>query len=176
MKALDAKLLSQFIKKAADKVEGEWLLVGGTLLPAVGLDVRATMDIDLVSLSKRDNEGGLQLMKLADALGLSVETINQSAQFFVNQLQFTKKDLKVLKKGKKATIYRPSLELYWKLKCGRLSESDLTDCLHYLRFCEDQNELKSLAPLKTFIKKQIINSSNPAKDKRLKRLLTSIEK
>lgn len=48
MKSLDTKLLKEFLKRAGERLHGDWLLVGGTLLPAVGIDSRSTTDIDLV--------------------------------------------------------------------------------------------------------------------------------
>ena len=139
-KTLDSKLLKEFLKLAASKLEGEWLLVGGTLLPAVGLHVRATVDIDIVGLGKKEATQSLELMELAEALGLSVETINQAAKFFVEKAGYNKEDLLPLMKGKSATIFRPSVALYWKLKSSRLSETDLIDCQHYLHYCRGQND------------------------------------
>ena len=50
---LNSTLLTEFLKRAGERLYGEWLLVGGTLLPAVGIDVRATVDIDLLGLGKK---------------------------------------------------------------------------------------------------------------------------
>jgi hypothetical protein len=74
-------------------------------------------------------------MELAEKLGLSVETINQAAAFFVQKLEFSSADLPILKKSKKAVIYRPTFPLYLKLKASRLTESDLTDLEHYFSYC-----------------------------------------
>ena len=60
---------------------------------------------------------------------------------------YRKSDLIVLKKGRRATIYRPTLSLFWKLKVGRLSESDLNDCLAYLKFSRKQGEVVDHAAL-----------------------------
>ena len=92
MKALDSKLLRSFLKEATSKLKGEWILIGGTLLPAVGLDVRSTVDIDIVNLDP-DSDQALKLMELAEQLGLGVETINQAAAFYVHKLGFTKADI-----------------------------------------------------------------------------------
>lgn len=137
---LDSKLLKEFLKMAGSKLEGNWLLVGGTLLPAVGLQVRTTVDIDFVGLGKKESAQSLELMELAESLGLSVETINQAAKYFVEKVGYEKEDLIPLVSGKKATIFRPSISLYWKLKVGRLSETDLIDCQHYLGYCRGQND------------------------------------
>lgn len=113
---LNTQLLKKFLKLAGDSLKGDWLLVGGTLLPAVGLDIRSTVDIDLVGLGEREAAQSLELMELAEKLGLGVETINQAAAFFVHKAGYKKADLLTLYKGKSATIYRPSILLYWRLK------------------------------------------------------------
>jgi hypothetical protein len=146
-KALDSRLLEQFIKLAGEKLTGEWLLVGGTLLPAVGIDIRSTVDIDIVSLGGGGGDSQLKIMELAESLGLPVESVNQAASFFVKRAGYQKSDLIVLHKGKSATIFRPSLELYWKLKLARLSETDVQDCLEYFNFCKQVNDPISFAKL-----------------------------
>ena len=79
MNSLDSKLLKQFLTLATQQLRGRWLLVGGTLLPAVGIDTRSTVDIDLVGLGDKEKLQNLELMKIAEQLGLSVESINQAA-------------------------------------------------------------------------------------------------
>jgi hypothetical protein len=43
-----------------------------------------------------------------------------------------------LRIGPHATIYRPSPTLFLLLKCGRLTETDLEDCLDLLGFVEQE--------------------------------------
>lgn len=155
MKNLDAKLLKQFLKLAGANLEGEWLLVGGTLLPAVGMDIRSTVDIDLVGLGSVEAGQTLELMEIVEKLGLSVETINQAAAYFVKKVGYTKKDLLPLHEGKSATIFRPSLELYWKLKMTRLSESDAQDCKQYLNYCNNRGDKIDYGVLIKSLKTQI---------------------
>src|ERR1039457_2214833 len=117
MKKLDSKLMKKFLVKAGDLLKGDWLLVGGTLLPAVGLDVRATVDIDIVSLNANGKKGPIEdqtlgLMEIAENLDLGVESINQAAAYFLKKCGYKKEDLISLHKGKKAHIYRPSVQLY----------------------------------------------------------------
>lgn len=76
MKSLNTQILSKFLKQASSSLTGEWILVGGTLLPALGLNVRSTVDIDLIPLTKKDNSQTLELMKLTKSLNLPIETIN----------------------------------------------------------------------------------------------------
>ncbi|MCB0408475.1 MAG: hypothetical protein KDD34_09740 [Bdellovibrionales bacterium] len=171
MRALNSKLLKKFLKRASEDLTGEWLLVGGTLLPALGIDARATVDIDLINLKSNDNNNLIQLMKLADNLKLPIESINQAAAYFLKDIKYSQSDLFILSKGKKAIIYRPSLALYWKLKIPRLTESDLLDCQHYFDFCKSQSEIKNTGPLKKFIQRQVQSSKNPSRTERLETLL-----
>ncbi len=151
MKALDVKLLQEFLKRAGDKLKGEWLLVGGTLLPAVGLNIRTTVDIDLVSLGAQENAQSLEVMELAEDLGLSIETINPAAALFVKRVGYTTSDLLPLKKGTRAVIFRPSVMLYWKLKLARLSETDVMDCLHYFHYCKGVGDAVDLSELRDLL-------------------------
>jgi hypothetical protein len=50
MKSLDQKALKKFISLAGDRLKGEWVLIGGTLLHALEEDYRSTTDIDLVGI------------------------------------------------------------------------------------------------------------------------------
>ncbi len=151
---LNSQLLSKFLKAAGDRLTGEWLLVGGTLLPAVGLDIRATVDIDILSLSERGNDQQLELMELAQSLGLPVESVNSAAGFFLRKVPYTKDELIVLQKGKSAVLYRPSVRLFWALKVERLSESDLEDCLHYFKFCKKVGDPIDYAGLSQIVQKR----------------------
>ncbi|MGE4133904.1 MAG: hypothetical protein AB7F86_19870 [Bdellovibrionales bacterium] len=139
-KSLNSTLLKEFLTKASNSLKGDWLLVGGTLLPAVGIDIRSTVDIDLIGLSASGNQDSLELMELAESIGLPVDSINQAAAYFLKKVGHTKKDLILLRKGKSANIYRPSVELYWRLKLGRLSETDALDCQHYLQYASGQGD------------------------------------
>ncbi len=167
---LNAQLLEKFLKLAARKLEGKWLLVGGTLLPAVGLDIRSTMDIDLLGLGKKEASQALELMELSDSLGLPVETVNQAAAFFLKKAGYEEKDLLPLLNGPKATIYRPSVHLYWKLKIGRLSETDVIDCQHYFHYCVGQRDTVSRGDLMALITKAAKNEPVAAKRERLQSL------
>lgn len=168
MKNLDLELLQDFLKLASKDLQGEWLLVGGTLLPAVGLMIRSTVDIDLIGLGEREAAQSLELMTIAEKLGLSVETINQAAAFFLSKLSYTKKDLIVLREGKTAKIYRPSLLLYWKLKLPRLTESDLLDCQHYFNYCMGQGDRMDRGEIEKLLSLQARKDQSFERAKRLK--------
>ena len=50
MKPIDVKILKKFLKIAGIELSGEWVLMGGTVLPLLGVDYRTTVDIDFVSV------------------------------------------------------------------------------------------------------------------------------
>jgi hypothetical protein len=171
VKPLDSKLLARFLRLAGDNLKGEWLLVGGTLLPAVGIDSRPTVDIDLVRIGGGNEDQSLELMRLANSLDLSVESINQAAAFFVKQSGFKKIDLLPLYTGKSATIHRPSVELYWKLKLERFSDSDAGDCLDYYAYCKNQNDPINVKALKTLLDKKKRHTASKRVHRSLDRLI-----
>ncbi|HPI40032.1 MAG TPA: hypothetical protein PLJ21_04460 [Pseudobdellovibrionaceae bacterium] len=150
MKVLNSKIMKEFLNKASQRLKGEWLLVGGTLLPALGLDIRATADIDFIGLSSLEQGQQLELMQIAEDLGLSIETVNQAALFFVEKAKISKGDKILLLQSKNNKIYRPTVEFYWKLKLARFSETDLLDCQHYYQWAQhfgdaiDRNKLLKL--------------------------------
>jgi hypothetical protein len=176
MKNLNSALLRKFLKLASEELEGQWLLVGGTLLPAVGIDIRSTIDIDLIGLGSKEKNQNLELMSLAEKLGLSIEVINQAAEFFVAKKKPTQGDMIELITGPKATIYRPTVELYWSLKIHRLTEADSLDCQYYLQYCKGQKDKINFKSMMAVISKELQIENSEAKFKRLsalKELLSS---
>ena len=168
MKNLNSQLLKKFLRRACEELEGEWILIGGTLLPALGIDVRPTIDIDLVGLTDREAAQTLKLMEIAESLGLGIEVINQAASYYFRRVGFKKSDLKILATGRKVAIYRPSVELYWRLKVPRLTESDALDCQHYLQFCRGQGDKIDGMLLNKPILAELKKTNSAAKVERLK--------
>jgi hypothetical protein len=168
---LTQALLRKFLLAAGDKLKGEWLLVGGTLLPAVGIEIRPTTDIDLVGLGAAERAQNLELMELADSLGLSIETINQAAAVFVKRANISKNDIIVLHQGKSAKIYRPSAELFWKLKVSRLTAADAEDCIEYLNFCTANGDTVDKKSIRSIVAKELRTKPTSAKIKRLNHLM-----
>ncbi len=141
MKVLDAKFLKKFLKTATDQLAGDWVLIGGTLLPALGIDHRVTTDIDMISLQREQSSKlNLQLMELAEQQGLPAESINQAAAYFLEKIPHYRKSLVLLQEGKKGKIFRPNATLYLLLKIKRMSESDFSDCIHWLKWMRKQKE------------------------------------
>ena len=133
MKSLDQKILRKFLNLAGVRLKGDWVLIGGTVLPLLGVDHRITVDIDLVSLGKSSQGEMLEIMKLAADLGLPVETINSAGSYFFAKVPHSETDLVLLHQGKWARIFRPGATLFLILKVARMSESDFLDCIEWIK-------------------------------------------
>lgn len=130
---MDNKTINDFITKALNVLEGEWILVGGSLLLALDLSKRVTVDIDILPVETSTNQSMLALMKISEELGMPVETINMAAEYFLKKIPDWKKELIVFKKGKNCILYRPSKKLFQALKEGRGTETDMLDIEIYNR-------------------------------------------
>lgn len=175
MKALDSKTLQRFLKLAAERLRGGWALIGGTVLPALNVDHRATTDIDVVGLDNPTQADTLKLMQLAEDLGLPIESINQAGAHFLLKIPQYSRHLVPLRKGKSATIYRPDAWLYCRLKISRFSESDLADCVEYLKLLSRLKEPWDAAELRKLVLSEAKKAaSSEEKTKRFERLLQAI--
>lgn len=147
---LDYSRLEELVQTIADRLEGDWLLIGGGLV-SLWLDSRRmTQDLDVVSL-EGTMERRYALMGLAQDLGLSIETINSAADFFVRQIPGWQDEIEAFYRGKKSTIYRPSPTLFFLLKAGRLSEQDLEDCAAMTRVASRGQLLVNVEAVVQFI-------------------------
>ncbi len=128
---LDGRRIDSIVQAVADRLEGEWLLVGGSLV-ALWIDARRTTeDVDLVAV-RGSKDSRFALLGLAGDLGLPVEALNSAADFFVERIPKWTDEIEVLRTGKRGTVYRPSPTLFLLLKIRRLSAEDLADCLALL--------------------------------------------
>jgi len=123
-----------FLKSMITELEGDWVLIGGSLLAVINAESRLTSDIDLCSIDELSNEKRVSLMKLAELAGLSIEAINPAADYFLKQIPNWKNSLVILQNGAKGNLYRPSLELYIALKLGRGTATDIKDCVSFLNW------------------------------------------
>ncbi len=177
MTPLNSTLLRKFIKRAGDQLSGDWILIGGTLLPLLGIDYRVTTDIDLIPLGNRKgNEGLLDLMKLAESLGLPVETINSAGLYFLEKIQGYSQQLLVLHRGRSATIYRPNINLFIHLKIGRMTESDLSDCLQMIQITHSQKEPMDPALVELIDRELKTHRDNAARIDKLEELRKAVLK
>lgn len=164
MTALDSKTLSVFLKMAGDRLEGDWVIIGGIVLALLGIRHRVTLDIDIVGPAEATQEQTLALMEIAEKLGLPVEAINQVGAFFLRRIPGWETLLVRLHEGKSAVIHRPQVTLYILLKLRRFTETDLVDCLEFLRFARKAGE----KPDKRRIRKAVrdLLRKNPPAEKR----------
>ena len=133
---LDRSRIDRFLEAVCERLDGEWVLVGGGAAALWFKRARVTEDIDLIGLAGTAEER-YRLMEFASGEGLSIEAVNSAADFFVRRIPGWREHLEVLKRGPRATIYRPDATLFILLKCGRLTEQDLDDCLELLSFVQE---------------------------------------
>jgi hypothetical protein len=163
---INSKLMKKFVAKVLTNLEGEWVIIGGTVLSLLGIDERVTMDIDMIAINnKHTNSQSIKLMEIADSLGLPVEAINQAGEYFLSKVDGFQDHLILFAESKKCKIYRPDAYLFLKLKLARSSETDISDCITFLR-----HNKKEAGTLKKDIHKLLkhsIKSASPEKQKRI---------
>lgn len=135
---LDRTRIETALGTMTERLEGDWLLVGGALVALWLTPRRVTEDIDLVGLTGSPEER-LRVMEIASEAGLPIEAVNSAADFFVRRIHGWRDEIEIFRKGPRARIYRPSPTLFLLLKVGRLSEQDLDDCLAMIRKAETEN-------------------------------------
>jgi hypothetical protein len=140
MKNIDKSVIEKFLKQAVTKLSGDWVIIGGSVLPVMGIDYRSTLDIDIAAPKAATQKEILKLMEIAESLGLPPEAINPAGAFFLHRLKDWQKHLVLVKKGKNCRILRPDAFLYVRLKLGRLSDSDLSDSLKMLQHSKADTE------------------------------------
>ncbi|MEM1031582.1 MAG: hypothetical protein AAF928_07765 [Myxococcota bacterium] len=128
MGVLERPRIDALIDKIADELEGEWLLIGGALVALWLNPRRITEDIDIIGLDDGSSQRW-QLLALAEAEHLPIETLNSAADFFVRRIASWREDIEVFRDGRRGRIHRPTPTLFVRLKMARLSEQDLDDCL-----------------------------------------------
>jgi hypothetical protein len=125
---LDRVRLEEIVRAIADRLTGDWLLVGGALAALWLEPRRTTEDVDLLGL-RGTAEERMALLGLATELGLPVEALNSAADFFVRRIDGWRDEIEPFLEGARGRIFRPTVTLFVLSKLGRLSEHDLADCL-----------------------------------------------
>lgn len=128
-----------FFNLVTEELEGDWVVIGGSMLALVNANARVTADIDMCCMDELTNEKRILLMNLAQQAGLSIESINPAADFFLKQIPHWKSALVLLKAGQKGNLYRPSLELYIDLKLRRYTAVDVEDCISFIQWNKRNN-------------------------------------
>jgi hypothetical protein len=134
---LDGARIDAIVQSVADRLPGDWLLIGGGLV-ALWFDARrVTEDVDLVGIEGTGADR-LSLLGLAHDLGLPVEALNSAADFFVHRIADWREQMELLRQGQSGRILRPTATLFLLLKLRRLTTRDLDDCLHLLERCRTE--------------------------------------
>jgi hypothetical protein len=128
---LDRQRIDAALQLVVDRLPGDWLLIGGALVAMWLEPRRMTEDIDLVAVRGTGAER-LDLLGVAGDLALPVEALNSAADFFVERIPNWLAETEPLRQGARGRILRPTPTLFLLLKLGRLSGTDLDDCLAML--------------------------------------------
>ncbi len=129
----DRARIQDLLELAADRLDGEWLVAGGSAAAVWFATDRTTEDVDMIGLAGTQAER-FALMELAAEAGLPIEAVNSAADFFVRKIPDWRDQLVPLVQ-RRATIYRPTATLFLLLKIERLTAIDLGDCLALLEHC-----------------------------------------
>lgn len=173
MKAIDASLLARFVRLATRRLSGDWVILGGAVLPLVGIPHRITYDIDIAGPEGSDQS--LEVLRIAESLGLPVEAVNQAGAFFLRRIEGWREHLIPVLERRRASVYRPNATLYVLTKIARLSESDLADCRKYLEYARAHGEPVDAGRLRSAIRREARKRPDTARRKRLKVLLAALE-
>jgi hypothetical protein len=141
--SFDRGRVEALLRLAGERLEGEWLLVGGAAAAAWFAPGRTTEDLDLVGLAGTQAER-FSLMELAAEAAIPIEAVNSAADFFVRRISDWRDQLIELHRGSRATIFRPTTTLFVLLKLARLTEVDLDDCAALLAHCGATGESEAI--------------------------------
>jgi hypothetical protein len=172
LKAIDAPLVSLLLARLTESLSGDWVLLGGAVLPLVGITHRVTYDIDLAG--PPDAPQVLELVELAAGMGLPPEAVNQAAAFFLHRIEGWSRHLIPVVSGARARVFRPDATLYVRLKIGRLSDADLADCLRYLEFAAAHGEPADADGLMRAVRAETRKRPGPERAARLRTLLRAL--
>jgi len=174
VKPLDQETLQRFVELAGERLAGDWVVIGGMVLPLLGVTHRVTMDIDLAGPEDAASDQMLTLMRIAEELGLPVEAINQAGAYFLHRIEGWQDNLVEIHRGPQATIYLPDPTLFVLLKLSRLTESDSTDCLAMLDLARKKNTPVDHTRLRTAVELALVEAPTVGRAERLNELLSKL--
>ena len=166
--------MKQFKSLAGDQLKGDWVVLGGTVLPFLNSTYRVTVDIDIAPI-KKEMDQTLKLMEICEQLKLPIETINRAASFFLYKIDKFEENLEILHKGKSASIFIPNLILFINLKIDRFSESDYTDCLEYIKYYKKNKKEIPIKEILILVKKKLKSEKNQHKKDRYTNFIEVID-
>jgi hypothetical protein len=168
---LDAATLRRFVALAGARLSGDWVVIGGCVLPLLGLAHRVTMDIDVAGPDEAGMRQVLILAEIAEELGLPVSSINQAGSHFLRRVPGWAEHLVPIHRGKGATIHVPDATLYLLLKARRLTETDLLDCAKMLEHAAAHPAQLDAARVRDALHEALAQSPPRPRRARLTRLL-----
>jgi uncharacterized nucleotidyltransferase DUF6036 len=171
---VDGSLLQRFLSLAGERLRGDWVVIGGCVLPLRGVEHRATLDIDIAGPDTAGMSETLLLFGIAEELGLPVEAINQAGALFLRRVPDWESMLIEVHRGSTATIRVPDATLFLLLKLGRLSEVDLEDCLAMLKLVRDRGESFDAHRVRGRIRESMKGGVSEDMGKRLRHLQSSL--
>jgi hypothetical protein len=167
---VDAQVLKRFVHIAADELSGDWVVLGGSVLLLLGAGRRVTLDIDVAGPPGSRQEQTLKLMRIAEGLGLPVEAINQAAAYFLHRIEGWQERLVLVHEGSTARIHRPDVTLFVLLKAGRMTESDLADCIRFIEWSGEHGDEPDVPVLVRAIDEALTDCESSGRRERLARL------
>lgn len=131
-------VIKELVDELVDKLPGDWVLLGGSLLSYLNISDRQTYDIDLAPKGKISNDITLAAMEIASKKGMPPEAINFSVAYFLKKQRSWESELILIRKTKSSRLFRPTKKLFRKLKEARGTETDIRDIELYESGVEDR--------------------------------------
>lgn len=122
----DRDQLEAVVTAICERLDGEWLLIGGAIAALWFSPRRTTEDVDIVGLRGEASER-YAVLEFASSLGLPVESMNSAADYFIRRIPDWRDHLVLFRHGARGRVYRPTATLFLLLKLRRLDERDLED-------------------------------------------------
>lgn len=173
---MNASLLHRFVELAGERLDGDWVILGGAVVPLLGGRYRVTLDIDVAGPDDAGAAATNELLRIALDLGLPVEAVNQSAAFFLRAVPDWRDRLHVLHVGSLARVLVPDVALFVQLKLGRLSQSDLEDCVARIALARSAGDDFDDERLLALISAQRDGCTDPGRLTRLDALQTAVDR
>lgn len=167
MSAVDQGVAERFVRLAGERLRGDWVVLGGAVLPLLGIAQRVTLDIDVAPPDDAGQDQMNELLRIALELGLPAEAVNPAGAFFLREFPDWRRDLVVHHRGPGATLLVPNATLFVLSKIGRLSATDLEDCLAMLRAAGERGEDVDRARIRGAIHARRSTDHTPQADGRL---------
>ena len=174
MSGLDSARLLRFLELAGERLRGDWVVIGGCVLPLRGVEHRITVDIHIAGPDNTGMKETLTLLGIAEDLGLPVEVINPAGALFLRRIPGWESNLIEVHRGPEAVLHVPDATLFILLKIRRLTESDLGDCLAMLELTRDLDEPLEVDRVGGAIRETLDGSVETGRRKRLSCLLAAV--